>query len=137
MKDVTLKNINILKHISIHCNTIEIALKSVNYDYELFFKNIIVRDAVSMNLLQIGELSGHLSDEFKQNASDIPWREIRAMRNLFAHNYSNMDVQKIWHTAKDDAPALKSFCQKVIKEHEMLNQDAIIPDYDDEEDCEI
>ena len=45
------------------------------------------RDAVSMDEFQIGELSSHLIEEFKeQQKTKIPWKEIRGIRNIFAHN---------------------------------------------------
>ena len=39
----------------------------------------VVRQAVSMCILQIGELVGNLSDEFKAEHNVIPWREIKAI----------------------------------------------------------
>lgn len=73
---------------------------------------------LSMAVFQAGELSNQLSDEFKQNHSDIPWTEIRGMRNLFAHEYYGMDIVKIGEVAVEDIPALAEFCEKVLTAQE-------------------
>ncbi|MDE7400352.1 MAG: DUF86 domain-containing protein [Oscillospiraceae bacterium] len=76
------------------------------------------RDSVSMDLLQIGELSGRLSEGFReQYKSEIPWKEVRGMRNLFAHNYIKMNLTIIWKTATVSVPILKQFCESILSEH--------------------
>lgn len=76
-----------------------------------------------MNLLQIGELTGRLSDDFKTNTqSQIPWKQIRSMRNMFAHDYNNMSTIKIWKSASIDVPELLSFCERQIQLFEQDQQ---------------
>jgi len=44
--------------------------------------------AVAMGFLTIGELSSkYLTDEFIQSEPSLPYREMRAMRNIAAHEY--------------------------------------------------
>ena len=57
----------------------------------MFCNNPTHRNAVAMCLMQIGELAGNLSDEFKDSHKEIPWRAIRGMRNVVAHEYANID----------------------------------------------
>lgn len=68
-----------------------------------------------MCILQIGELVGRLSDEFKTVNSKMPWREIKAMRNIAAHNYGEIDIDILWETALYDIPSLKSYCENLIR----------------------
>ena len=75
-------------------------------------------DSVSMKLMQIGELCGGLSPEFKQETKDrLPWGAIRGMRNFFAHNYISMDKSIIWDAATIDAPIVLAFCKQIIAEY--------------------
>lgn len=69
-----------------------------------------------MCILQIGELVGNLTEEFKTANNNIPWREIKAMRNIAAHNYGEIDAEILWETAIYDVPDLKDFCCKIISE---------------------
>ena len=64
--------------------------------------------------MQIGELTGRLSEEFKNENKEIPWRAIRGMRNVVAHEYGNIDVETVWETAEDGIQELKEFCRKKI-----------------------
>ena len=77
-----------------------------------FLNDTVYRNAVSMCLFQICELAGHLSDEFRAEHPDLPWTQIRGMRNLFAHNYGGMDADTIWQTLIEDVPVIETFCKK-------------------------
>lgn len=44
---------------------------------EKFMQSSTYRNAVTMPILQIGELANRLSDEFKRSYPEIPWNEIR------------------------------------------------------------
>lgn len=111
------KNINIIAHILEYCNQIDECLSRFGNNREAFLSDVIFRNAVSMAEFQIGELSGHLSDDFKEKTkNEIPWKEIRGMRNIFAHNYLEMDVDRIWDVATEDISILKDFCKSQLNE---------------------
>lgn len=63
-----------------------------------------------MPIQTIGELTHHFSEEFLENNQEIPWRQIRGMRNYFAHKYWDMDTEAIWKTVIEDIPKLKESC---------------------------
>ena len=68
---------SILLHISEHCERIQKSLIRFGSDFETFRLDNDLRDSVSMNLLQIGELAKKLSDEFiASTKSDMNWRAI-------------------------------------------------------------
>jgi uncharacterized protein with HEPN domain len=74
--------------------------------------------AVSFAIMQIGELVKHLTDDFLSKTKEhIPWKQIRAMRNFFAHGYDDMEPLTIWETATNDIPELKHFCEEYLKEN--------------------
>ena len=67
-----------------------------------------------MCIIQIGELANRLSDEIKEANKDIPWRAIRGMSNLHAHDYENVDLEIVWNTLAEDIPALKETLEKLL-----------------------
>ena len=69
-----------------------------------------------MCIFQLTELSIHLDDGFKKNHNDIPWAEIRGMRNIHAHEYDKVDRYIIWNTVEKDIPVLTNKL-KEIKEY--------------------
>ncbi len=64
------------------------------------------QDAVIRNLQVIGEAARNISDEFQARHPEVPWGEIIGMRNRLVHDYSRVDVAKVWETAQDDIPPL-------------------------------
>ena len=83
--------------------------------FEVYAKDADYQRSVSFSILQIGELSGGLSAEYrKDTANRIQWGPMKAMRNLVAHNYGKMDQAIIWETATVDIPALLQFCEEQL-----------------------
>lgn len=112
------RNINILEHMISYCNDVENTLNRIGYSYETFLADRDFKNSISMSIMQIGELSTHLSDEFRSTTSkDIPWGLIKGMRNHYAHGYAFMDNREIFETAVDDIPYLKAQCEKLIQEY--------------------
>jgi len=73
-----------------------------------------VKNAISMCILQIGELVGKLSNEFKNTYNAMPWKDIKAMRNIAAHNYGEIDLEVLWETVSTDVPILREYCEKIL-----------------------
>ena len=66
--------------------THDFSMSCVEYAWTSFNKN-----ALSMPLVQIGELIGNLTDDLKEAHSHIPWVQIRALRNVLVHSYGKID----------------------------------------------
>jgi uncharacterized protein with HEPN domain len=64
--------------------------------------------AVLHALQYIGEAVSRLPDDAISLAPDVPWRKIRAMRNLIAHDYAGIDTAIIEATVRDRLPELKA-----------------------------
>jgi len=57
--------------------------------------------------IQISENTNKLSDEFKTNHSNIPWNQIRGLRNIIVHNYEIVDGYIVYDTVKNGLPEFK------------------------------
>ena len=97
-----------------YCDEIEEAHESFGRSYEAFRSNSVYKNAVSLCLMQIGELANHLSDGFKEEHSTIPWHQLRGMRNVVAHEYGHIDTAIVWETATEDILIIKRFCRSVL-----------------------
>ena len=69
------RDLQVLLHIAYHCRVIEETIRQFGKDKERFDNSIIYRNAVSMPLMQIGELVKHLSARFKETHPEIPWKK--------------------------------------------------------------
>ena len=102
---------NIISHMLKYCDEVETAHDDFSHSKEKFMNSSTYRNAVTMPILQIGEVANHLSEEFKQQHKQIPWNEMRGIRNLMAHQYHSVDFDIIWDTSRIDIPALREFCK--------------------------
>ena len=131
------RNCDILKHILKYCEDVLESIDLFGDDIEIFKANSHYRNDISMCLLQIGELTKHLTDDFKQQYKDqIPWTQIRGMRNLFAHAYLSMNTAEIFKTAHENIPPSTAFCKEKLRIAELVNQEAVEPEIDDDDDEE-
>lgn len=105
------RDYELIEHILRYCDQIETAHRDFYNSEDVFRKSTTYQNAVSMCILQIGELVNHLSDDFKSNHSEIPWRQIKGMRNYVAHEYGSIDLDIVWQASTVSIQSLKSFCE--------------------------
>lgn len=101
-----------------YCCEIEEAHEVFHTSYVEFIENSVYKNAVCLCIMQIGELSNHLSENFKEKHSNIPWKQIRGMRNVVAHEYGNIDTATVWETVLEDIPEIKRFCESILGENQ-------------------
>lgn len=106
----------ILQHIIEYCHQINDTIRTFGRREVKFTGNHIYRSAVSMDIMQIGELCKHLSQDCRNEYDEINWKDIAGMRDHFAHGYQSMDWRVIWETAINDIPKLLQSCTKILQE---------------------
>ena len=100
-----------ISHIRDYCEEIGKTIARYGDDYAVFDNDADFQRSVSFSILQIGELVGGLSDDYRRaTENSVPWGPIKGMRNLVAHSYGKMSREVIWNTAKTDIPELLAFC---------------------------
>ncbi len=107
---------SIVEHMLSYCVDIEETIRRFGDSYEAFSGDKAYRNACAMCILQIGELAGHLSADFRAAHAEMPWREIRGMRNVVAHAYADISFKTTWDTIRTDIPALKDFCIEILSQ---------------------
>jgi uncharacterized protein with HEPN domain len=108
------RDLSILEHIVSYCDQIQQTVERFGDDYALFEADPIYRNASALCILQIGELVGKLTDEFRTRHPDVPWRQIKAMRNIVAHSYGSVDPASTWEIIASDIPELRRYCQVIL-----------------------
>ncbi len=72
-------------------------------EFELDRKTV---DAVIRNVIVIGEASVQVPTEFTEKHQDLPWFEMRGMRNFVIHEYFGVSDRIVWDTIQDDLPPI-------------------------------
>ena len=83
---------------------------------EQFVANEMLRDAVLMRLVVIGESAKKLSDSLKRRHATVPWPKTAALRNLAVHDYFGVDWPLVWSAATDHLPPLHSRSVQILKD---------------------
>ena len=83
---------------------------------ENFFAHGLVQDGVIRQLSIIGEASTKLPMTLKTQHPEIPWKEVTAMRNIIVHDYSEINLERIWGTIERDLPVLRKAIAAMLRE---------------------
>lgn len=62
--------------------------------------------AILYQITIIGEATKRISQDFRNQYSAIPWREIAGMRNVIVHKYDQIDLDIIWDVIENKLPEL-------------------------------
>lgn len=109
------KEKGIMLYIIQHCLRIESKINGVSFETFLFNEDI--KEIVSFNVLQIGELAKNLSPAFLKQYPDMPWKDIKGMRDRVAHGYGTIDLKEVWNTATNDIKPLREYCEQIIRDN--------------------
>jgi uncharacterized protein with HEPN domain len=71
-----------------------------------FVTSDLTYDATVRNLELLGEAASHIPAEIRESASEIPWRQIIAIRNRLIHAYLGIDNDILWSIIEQDIPLL-------------------------------
>ena len=74
------------------------------------------QSAIERQVEIIGEAARGLSDTFRDQHPEIPWRAIMAQRHRLAHEYGEVDPDLIWKVATFHVPVLIPQLQKLISQ---------------------
>lgn len=80
-----------------------------------FEKDKKCRYAVERQLLVIGEAANHLSESIIAANPDVPWSSMVGLRNIIAHDYGEVLVERVWIVATKNIPQLIQQIEPLLK----------------------
>jgi uncharacterized protein with HEPN domain len=72
-------------------------------------------DAVSRCFGIIGEAVTHVPKDVIAAHPEIPWAEMRGMRNIVVHQYFGVTSETLWKTAREDLPAIIEPLRRLLR----------------------
>ena len=80
------------------------------FSKENFLADKKTQQAVILNIMVIGEAAIQILDEYPEFAArypDVPWKQMRGMRNRMAHGYFDLNLDVVWDTVQQALPKLE------------------------------
>ncbi len=62
----------------------------------------------------IGEATAHLSEATRGQLPALPFRQMRGMRNIVAHDYGHVDVALVWKAATEKIPLIRRVLEEFL-----------------------
>ena len=82
---------------------------------EQFEQNEMLKRAVGMTVINIGELVKNVSDELRSEHREVPWKAIAGMRDIAAHKYQTLRMEDVYNTVTMDFPDLKEMLTAIVE----------------------
>lgn len=74
--------------------------------FDAYLSDPMRRMAVERGLELLGEAARRVSPGFRESHPEIPWRSLIGLRNVLAHDYGEIEHDRLWKIASRDAAAL-------------------------------
>lgn len=84
------------------------------YSLPKFQENEMLKRAVCMTVINIGELVKNLSDSFRKSYPAIPWKAIAGFRDIAAHKYQTLRMDDVYETVTVDFPDLYTKIRQIL-----------------------
>ena len=98
------------------CLEIDLALKFVeNMTEEEFLTDERTKRAVEMTAINIGELTKHLTKEFREEYPQVEWKNAARFRDIVAHKYETLNMLDVYETVTKDFPEMKLQIEKILE----------------------
>ena len=80
-----------------------------------FYQSQEKQDLIVHRLEIIGEASKRLSEKTINKYPEIPWKEMKGMRDVLIHQYDNIMLRTVWNVLNERIPEIK---EKIVEAHE-------------------
>jgi len=79
-----------------------------------FDSGVVLQLALTRVVEVIDEAARRVSPTGRAQLGSLPWEKITGMRHRLVHDYTNVDLNRVWRTVVDDLPVLIEELSKVI-----------------------
>ena len=81
---------------------------------EEFMQDEVLKRALAMTMINIGELVKNINMETREANPQIPWKEMARMRDIAAHRYQTLRMEDVFCTVKDDFSTIEPLVKELL-----------------------
>ena len=85
-----------------------------NSQLDTFLANEMLKRAVCMTVINIGELVKNLSEECRLSNPQVAWKAIAGFRDIAAHKYQTLKMEDVYETVATDFPDLEQKIKQIL-----------------------
>lgn len=85
---------------------------------EEFLRDEKLKRAVSMTIINVGELIKTITMETRAEYPNVPWKDAAGLRDIAAHRYQTLRMEDVYHSARLDFPAIKTQLLAILAKEE-------------------
>lgn len=74
----------------------------------------LLHDALLFQFVIIGEAVKHLAPETRASEPKIPWTDVAGLRDLIAHEYFRIDIDRVLEIVQRDLPPLERAIDRLL-----------------------
>ena len=86
-----------------------------NTSLEEFMSDELLKRALSMTAINIGELVKVLTAELRSSYKTFPWKAVAGMRDIAAHRYQTLRMEDVYVTVRNEYPVLKKQLEEILQ----------------------
>jgi uncharacterized protein with HEPN domain len=79
-----------------------------------FLQNEMLKRAIGMTVINIGELIKNVTDEMRARHPEVPWKQVAGFRDITAHKYQTLRMEDVYQVVVEDFPSLKEQLKKIL-----------------------
>ena len=81
-----------------------------------FLEDEMVKRAIGMTVINIGELVKNVTDEIRIKHKNVPWKQVAGFRDITAHKYQTLRMDDVYMTVKVNFPELRNSLLEILKD---------------------
>jgi uncharacterized protein with HEPN domain len=76
----------------------------------------LLHDALLFQFVVIGEAVKNLATETRESEPEIPWADVAGLRDLIAHEYFRIEIDRVLAIVERDLPPLERAIDRLLNE---------------------
>jgi uncharacterized protein with HEPN domain len=103
------------RHLAYILTAIDLIERRTQGGREAFLADVDIQDAVLWRLETLAEATNRLTPELKARHPEVRWRAIYGFRNIAAHGYLDLQIDRVWEIIEVHLATLRAIVDEELR----------------------